>query len=394
MFNKQDFEEIRPYDNTEVNAAIGRIISSPLFDKILSYIFPLSEHPAIKQNISRLENSLEFQRQFVYGVVTEMLKRTTGGLTSSGFSRLEAGKPYTFVSNHRDIVLDAAILDKLLFDHGHETAEITFGSNLMTSDFIIDLGKINRMFVVNRGNNGRDIFRNSQLLSSYIRYTLTEKKVSVWIAQRNGRTKDGNDCTEPALLKMFNYSGNGSFRDSFNALNIIPVAVSYEFEPCCAFKIRETSITRQGLTYRKSPDEDLTSIITGLTQPKGRIHLAVSGDTRSIIDEADMERTTNEKLARLSLLIDREIQLCYRLWPNNYIAWDMRFGTDEYSLHYNNNDIDNFRSYMDEELSMLTGIDEDVKKSLFLKIYSNPVINRRKLKDTMNPERVSDCLRR
>lgn len=393
MFTKQDFEKIRPYNDSEVNAAIGRIISSPLFDKILSFLFPLSEHVKIKQNISRLERSVDFQRQFVYKVISEILNRTSAGLTSSGFSRLTAGTPYTFISNHRDIVLDAALLDILLFDHGHETAEITFGSNLMISDFIIDLGKVNRMFVVNRSCNGRDFFRNSQLLSSYIRYTITEKKVSVWIAQRNGRTKDGSDQTEPALLKMLNYSGKMDFRKSFEELNILPVAISYEYEPCCAFKIRELSHISQSGIYIKSREEDLNSILTGISQPKGRIHLSVINNSTSLISEADKKSTTNEKINCLASLIDRSIHLCYHLWPNNYIAFDMLYGTSDFTNMYEDSDIDKFRKYMDEELSMLPEIDADLKKFLFLKIYANPVVNRRKLENIMNPERISDCIR-
>ena len=252
MLNKQDFDEIRPYNDSEVNAALNRIIASPVFDKILSYTFPGSEHQKIKMELSKIGRSIDFQKFFVHDVITSILRQTSVGFSSEGFGKLLPGVAYTFVSNHRDIVLDAAILDVLLVDHGHETAEITFGSNLMTSDFIIDLGKSNRMFIVNRGNNGKDLFRNLQLLSAYIRYTISEKKVSVWIAQRNGRTKDGNDLTEPGLLKMFNITGSKNFLESFRELNILPVSMYHKYKSnspsvrfvFCAIFLRIFSISK------------------------------------------------------------------------------------------------------------------------------------------------------
>ncbi|NJK84600.1 MAG: hypothetical protein HC906_00035 [Bacteroidales bacterium] len=187
----------------------------------------------------------------MHPLIKSIADRTSQGISFSGFEGLERGKPYLFVSNHRDIVLDSAILQALLVDNGLDTSEITFGSNLMTDNFVIDLGKVNRMYKVDRGTNKKQLLENSKKLSAYIRYSITKKKVSSWIAQRNGRTKDGNDRTETGLLKMFKMSGSKDFIESFGELNIVPMSVSYEYEPCCRFKVNELYISRNQTYVKK-----------------------------------------------------------------------------------------------------------------------------------------------
>jgi hypothetical protein len=296
------------------------------------------------------------------------------GLTFSGFENLVPGTPYLFVANHRDIVLDSAMLQVLLLDNGHLTSEITFGSNLMTNQFIIDFGKVNRMFVVNRGGNKMELFRNSQLLSAYIRYTISQKRTSAWIAQRNGRTKDGNDKTESGLLKMFNFSGTCDFNESFRELNIVPLAVSYEYEPCCALKVKELSAVAKGIAYQKEPQEDLMSIITGITQPKGRIHLAVCTPINKLLPQIEEIPVYNDKISKLASLIDTEVYKNYRSWPANYIAFDMLNNTQVYSQLYTSTEKEEFTSYLQKELSIFKG-EITLQKNLLLKIYANPVVN-------------------
>lgn len=239
MFNEADFEDLRPYHDNEINPALKRIISEPLFDKILDFLFPGQDKNKIRQGLAETYTAHDFQLHFMHPLVSSIVNKTSAGLTFDGFEQLTPGTPYLFVANHRDIVLDSAMLQVLLLDNGHLTSEITFGSNLMINQFIIDLGKVNRMFKVIRGGNKMELLRNSRQLSAYIRYTITRKKVSAWIAQRSGRTKDGNDKTEPGLLKMFNMSAGKDFHHAFAELNIVPLVVSYEHEPCCALKIKE-----------------------------------------------------------------------------------------------------------------------------------------------------------
>ena len=310
----------------------------------------------------------------MHPLVNSIVKKTSQGLTTSGFEDLKTGTPYLFVGNHRDIVLDSAILQVILLDYGHETSEITFGSNLMTNQFIIDLGKVNRMFKVNRGGNRMELFRNSQILSSYIRYTLTQKKTSAWIAQRSGRTKDGSDKTETGLLKMFNISGSKDFISSFSELNIVPLSISYELEPCCAFKVRETASAANGIPYQKEPYEDLRSIITGITQPKGRIHLAACTPVNQLIQATEECQGVNEKINRLAALMDSTIYSNFKLWPTNYIAFDLLNQGQRFSHMYSREEMEKFTAYADQELSIFSG-DTALQRELLLKIYANPVIN-------------------
>jgi hypothetical protein len=244
----------------------------------------------------------------------------------------------------------------------------------MTNQFIIDLGKVNRMFKVYRSGNRMELFRNSQILSAYIRYTITQKRTSAWIAQRNGRTKDGNDKTESGLLKMFNISGTCNFRESFEELNIVPLAVSYEYEPCCAFKIKELLAAAKGIPYQKGPQEDLMSIITGITQQKGCIHLAAGTPVNQLIPQTDGLQNINDKINKLAALIDSSIYDHFRLWPANYISFDMLSHGKKFARHYSAIEVEEFKSHMEKELSIFTG-DTTLHKDLLLKIYANPVIN-------------------
>jgi hypothetical protein len=374
MHEEQDFEDIRPYYDEEINPALKRIINVPEFSKILDFLFPGKDKDRIINDLSEIYTALDFQKRFMHPLVNSIVHKTSKGLTTSGFDQLNPGTPYLFVSNHRDIVLDSAMLQVVLLDFGHETSEITFGSNLMINQFIIDLGKVNRMFKVYRGGNRMELFRNSQILSAYLRYTITQKRTSAWIAQRNGRTKDGNDKTETGLLKMFNISSSRDFRASFEELNIVPLAVSYEFEPCCAFKVRELVAAAKGIPYQKEPKEDFISILTGITQQKGRIHLAACTPVNQLIPETDSLQNVNDKINKLAVLIDSAIYHHFRLWPANYIACDLLNHDRKFIRQYSPAEMEEFTAYMNKELSIFAG-DITLHKELLLKIYATPVIN-------------------
>jgi len=369
-----EFDDIRPYYDPEINAALNRIVEVPEFRKILDFLFPGKDSDQIIDGLRQIHSALEFQKQFMHPLVCSIVDKTSDGLTTSGFEYLTTGTPFLFVANHRDIVLDSAILQVKLLDFGHETSEITFGSNLMTNPFIIDLGKVNRMFKVYRGGNRMELFRNSRILSAYIRHTITEKKTSAWIAQRNGRTKDGLDRTETGLLKMFNISGSNDFYSSFRDLNIVPLSISYEFEPCCAYKIREVSSLIHGIPYQKEPKEDLVSIITGITQHKGHIHLAACTSVNDLLQQIDESLNINDKITKLASLIDSTIYDNYRLWPANFIAYDLLTDSDRFSNRYSPDELNQFLSYMEMELSIFTG-ERNTERHLLLKMYANPVLN-------------------
>jgi hypothetical protein len=373
MIRKLDFEDIRPYYDNEINPALKRIIADPAFDKILDFLFANQDKNQIKQKLADTYAIDDFQLSFMHPLVHSILHKTSRGLSCDGFEQLIPGTPCLFLSNHRDIVLDSAIFQLLLADYGHPTSEITYGNNLLFSQLATDLGKVNRMLKVIRGGNKMELFRNSLRLSTYIRYSIRDKKASIWIAQRPGRTKDGSDKTETGLLKMFNMSAGDDFYDAFHELNIVPVAISYEYEPCCALKIKELMLTREG-TYHKKPNEDLISIIRGIMQPKGRIHLSIGKPVNQFLELADQEDTLNKKIIQLTNLIDAEIYSHYKCWSNNYIAYDLLSDTREYEAFYTKDEEKIFLEYRENEVKELS-CDINAARELFLKMYANPVIN-------------------
>jgi hypothetical protein len=374
MISEKDFEDIRPYHDEEINPALQRFVAFPEFFKILEFFFPGRNKEEIVTGLKNIHTARDFQIFFMHPLVYSVVNKTSAGLSYSGFENIVPGKPYLFVSNHRDIVLDSAILQILLVDNKHETSEITFGNNLLASPFIVDFGKINRMFIVYRSGNRMELFRNSQLLSAYIRHTLTKKKNSVWIAQRNGRTKDGSDRTETGLLKMFNISGACDLDESMSELNIVPLSISYEYEPCCALKVKETSTALKGQQYVKAPNEDVMSILSGITNFKGHIHLAVCKPVNTFLHESSEIASFNDRITRVAAGIDAEIFRNYRLWPGNYIAYDRLNGDRKNEQHYSPADEKAFSDYMEKELSS-QNLTEPLHREVFLKIYANPVKN-------------------
>lgn len=371
-FDKKDFENIQPYADTQIHSALGRIVEDPVFATIAKFVFPEKSLNETKELLASIYSASDFQVKFMHKAVRRVVETSSDGLSCQGFENIDPKKAYLFIANHRDIVLDSAILQALCVEHNVPTTEITFGNNLMSSPFIIDFGKVNKMFTVFRGGSKFEILNNSKILSAYIRYTIVEKNNSVWIAQRNGRTKDGNDKTEEALLKMLNMSGKKSLMENFSELNIIPLTISYEYEPCGTLKVLELYQSLDA-EYKKSAGEDLKSIITGFTQPKGKIHLCIG--SRIDVDSAiDVHKSNNENIKMLANIINDNIYKDYKLWKTNYISYDLLHGTSEYDKFYSGIDKNNFINFIDKEINELKW-DRSILKDIYLKIYSAPLEN-------------------
>ncbi len=366
-----EFEDIRPYYDNEINAALNRLTNYPQFKSVLKFLYPETEHVKIITLLNNIHTAADLQSKFMRKLVFDVVDKTSAGISVSGIENLSPDIPYLFIANHRDIILDSAILQAVLNKNNFPTTEITFGSNLMSFPLIVDFGKANRMFKVNRGGSPREILSNSKILSAYIRHTIIEKKASVWIAQRNGRTKNGDDKTEIALLKMLNMSGTKSINNNYSELNIVPVTISYEIEPCCAEKLNEMYIS-SFKKYEKKPGEDISSILKGLTQYKGKIHLAF--DKVVNINEL-VSHNANEKAKELCLLIDAVIYKNFKLWPVNYIAFDLIKENNEYSDKYSNKEKLDFIEYKNKVISKIEGDKVEIEK-IFLNLYANPVVNR------------------
>ena len=374
------FDDIRPYNDSEVHPALERIVANPLFSNVAQYLFPGQDENMFRQLLLSCNSKEDFQVKVMSQIVAKILQGTAKELTFSGLEHFNGGKKHLIVSNHRDIVLDSAIIQLILHQHGVETTEIAVGDNLITSSFIEDITRSNKMIKVIRSSNPREVYTTSKVLSEYIRYNVANQKSSVWIAQRNGRTKDGIDVTEQGLLKMFDMSGSGDFVKDFAELSILPTSISYEFEPCDIQKAVEMYVSRRQ-KYVKAEGEDLKSILTGIMQPKGNIHIAFNEPVslEEIQDASQLDK--NEKFKAICTAMDRRIVAEYKLWGNNYIAYDMLNATNEYASMYTAEQKAAFEGYMAVQLSSvkLPDIDMVELKEIFLSIYANPVVGKKNL---------------
>ena len=368
------WDDIRPFRDDEIPAAMQRIATDPDFPKVMSYIYEGQDVEAKIKAFSNFKTVSQFQIDFMFDAINAIIRKTTTGFTYDGLEHLEKGKGYLFVSNHRDILLDAALLQIALYNCGLDCSEITFGDNLMQPGIVSDFGKSNRMFKVVRRGTTKDFFKTSLHLSSYIRYVLNERNTSVWIAQRNGRTKDGDDKTEAAVLKMFALSGDRNIGTNFSALNIVPMAISYEWETCITQKVRELYLS-QDHPYIKEKDEDFRSIMEGILSPKGKVHIQICEPitAEELLNAGSMDR--NEALAYIASVIDNRIYSGYKIFNTNYIAFDMLYNTFKFTDKYTKEEYKHFADVMHATLSRWKEILLPLM-NLYLKVYSNPVVNK------------------
>lgn len=369
---EHDFDAIRPYFDHEIPLALERIVSDPMFQQLMNYLFPKEVHEELKLKLLESNTTNEFQKYFMTPVIKSILKKTSVGLEACGIENLDHKKGYIYIANHRDIILDSAILGISLVEHGVETSHITWGNNLMISPFIVDVGKANRMITVFRDGSPKEMLKNSQRLSAYIRHLIVDKNKSVWIAQRKGRSKDGFDLTDDSVLKMLSLSGPDDVIDSLRELNIVPVTISYEWEPCDRMKVREMYISQNGNGYVKDKNEDLFSIIGGVVSEKGRIHLEVGSPINNLLETLDTNRRPNEIIHDISGILDKIIHANYKLWPSNYLAYDLLENTKIFEKKYNQQVKDKLNERMLKTFETVNG-DFDKAREMFLKLYANPV---------------------
>lgn len=376
-------EDIRPYDDEQAVAALHRVADEPVIARISAYLFPDREPGALAALLRDIRGVDDFQRRVMSAAVGAILQRTTDGLTISGEENmhlLENGR-FVLLANHRDIVLDSAILEYVLERNGIRCTEIAAGNNLITLPFVRDLMRSNRMVTVIRDSSSHDRFRISMEFSQYIRNLVTSADGnSLWLAHRGGRAKNGEDLTEPGLLKMLDISGQGSFEDNFAALPIMPVCISYEYEPCGMLKARETVLTRRDGGYHKAPMEDMQSVVTGIVQPKGRVHLAFGKpiSREEIAAAAACER--NERYRHLASTIDSHLLDLYHVWPTAEAAYCLLEGVSD-------NDTAAFEAYIDGEAARapmaleggpeLSEDDIAAIRRAMLELYAAPILRRR-----------------
>ncbi|MGP1447788.1 MAG: 1-acyl-sn-glycerol-3-phosphate acyltransferase [Candidatus Limimorpha sp.] len=366
------FDDIRPYTDTEIPAAMQRLAQhEELFQQIADFFGPGFEARNFRKTLCAIDSVKAFQWNVMKNISCGLIKKTISDFTCSGFENIDREKPYLFVSNHRDIVLDAMLLQYSLVVNGFDTCQICFGSNLIFSPLFNDIGKSNKMFQVERGGNRLDYYHNLAHLSDYMRYVITQRKEPVWIAQRSGRTKNGIDATDPAIIKMFAMSSGEDPVTALSALNIVPVSVSYEWESCDRLKALELYALREG-KYEKKPGEDLNSIITGIRQQKGHVHFHICQPISEEELKAFSTMPSNAFFHKVAALMDERINSAFALTQNNYIAHDLLSASANHCSKYTAEQKEAFLRHL-AWVDDCENMDREVLRNIFLGIYANPV---------------------
>ncbi len=371
MTDIHEFDDIRPFLPEELPAAYDRLLSDPRFKAVLSLIYKDIPFERMEALIRSCKTSLEFQKACIYPAIKNLLSKNCDGLTAD-FSNLEHNG-YTFVSNHRDIVLDSALLDYVIVDKGLDTVEIAIGDNLLVYPWIKDLVRVNRSFIVQRALTMRQMLLASAKMSKYMHYVISEKQGNIWIAQREGRAKDSNDRTQDSVLKMMALGGGHDAIASLKSLNIVPLAISYEYDPCDYLKAEEFQNKRDIPDFKKSQQDDLDNMKTGIFGYKGHIHYHAAPCINDWLDTLDPDMGKAELFPLVAAHIDEEIHKHYRLYPSNYVAAGMD-ASDE--------DKAKFKAYIDHQLAQvkMEKPDYDFLREKMRVMYANPAINQMKAK--------------
>lgn len=377
MHTPKEFDDIRPFEPEELPEVYNRLLDNQQFQRVLSYFYPDVPLEKIGARMRACTTNLDFQKVFGYEFVTFVLNRAAKSWDMD-HSAISPEHNYTFMSNHRDIVLDSAILSKLLIDVGFKTTcEIAIGDNLLSLPWVKDLVRVNKSFIVKRSASFREMLTSSKTLSKYMHFAIQEKKENIWIAQREGRAKDSDDRTSESILKMMSMGGEGSIIERLTQLHIVPMTISYEYDPCDYLKAAEFQLKRDNPDWKKEPQDDIISMQTGIMGYKGHIHYHCSPCIDEYLQTLDSEMPKNELYATIVRHIDREIHRHYRLFPNNYIAHDLLTGKDEQTTHYQPADKVIFERYLAEQLDKITVPQPDIAflRERILTMYANPLRN-------------------
>ena len=371
------YDHIRPYHDNEVNQALKAIGSHPMVKSMLKFIYPQANEEYIEEQLANCNSIRDFQTSIITRGIQNVLSRSSHGLTTSGFDKLEKDTAYFYISNHRDILLDTCLINISLFYNDLIMTASAIGDNLVKKSFLMELARLNRNFLVQRDLGPREMLKSSKLMSEYMSEKVLVDNRSIWIAHREGRTKDGNDLTQQGVLKMIALGrGETPIFDYFKKIKIVPIAISYEFDPTDMYKMPELMAKHYEEEYIKSSNEDFNSILKGLTGQKKRIHISAGEVLDLELDEiANSQEPANKQFQKLASVIDDKIHYYYKLWPTNYIAYDMLFKTDKYIANYSDKEKRQFERRVERRVDM----SDNVALQSFLSMYANPVFNKEKL---------------
>ena len=371
------YDDIRPFDPEELPAAFERLLSDAQFQQVLGYLYPGVPLEAVKTKMMACKTNLEFQLAFCYGFLKDLMAKASKGFDMN-VEAVDVTKRYTFVSNHRDIVLDSALLDVLLYDAGfNTTCEIAIGDNLLSLPWVKDLVRLNKSFIVQRSLSPREFLMASKKMAEYMHYVVGEKNDNIWIAQREGRAKDSNDRTQPSILKMMAMGGEGSPVDRLRQLHIVPLAISYEYDPCDFLKAAEFQLRRDVPGWKKTALDDVNSMRTGIMGYKGGVHYHCAPCIDGFLDNLSPDIPKTKVFDVIAEHIDKEIFRNYRMYPSNYIALDMLEGNEAHAGRYTADDKAAFEKYLQGQIARIDipNKDEAFLRERMLTMYANPARN-------------------
>lgn len=377
-----EFKDIAPFDDCDFQKRMSQLVKEPGFEHAIKYVMPDVNYQKFAENLLAIRTKAEFQSKIMSQFLDMLAAKTTTGLSISGIENLQVDKRYTFITNHRDIVLDASFLNVLLLRNNIPTTEVAIGNNLLIFDWISDLVKLNKSFIVKRDLKMLKALEAAKQLSGYIHHAINEKYESVWIAQREGRSKDSNDLTQESLIKMMALAGGGSMVENLKQINLVPVSISYEYDPNDYLKAREFLMKRNNPEFKKSQRDDLFSMETGILQPKGHVHFSVGNVINSSLEEIETERDKTIVVKHVCKTIDDSIHQGYRIYPINYIALDKLENTQQFTEYYTDEDVESFEKYIKSQLAKVDDIpnlnDEDMQymHEMMLSMYANPLRNK------------------
>lgn len=373
----QEFDTIRPWEPEDLPEVFDRLLANDQFKQVLAYLYPQVPLEMIAQKLKACKTNLDFQLAFAYDFVHGILKKATTGCEMD-CSSLDNTRNYTFISNHRDIVLDSAILDVMLIENKFKTTcEIAIGDNLLSLPWVKDLVRVNKAFIVERALSMRQMLMSSKRLSDYMHFAIKEKNENIWIAQREGRAKDSNDRTQKSILQMMSMGGEGSIIERLKQLHLVPLSISYEYDPCDFLKAKEFQQKRDYAEWKKGPTDDLVSMQTGIFGYKGHVHYHAAPCLDEYLDSLDPDMPKQDIYNKVAAYIDQQIHRNYRLYPGNYVALDMLEETEAYTDQYTAEDKAKFEKYIQGQLAKidLPNKDETYLKERLLTMYANPVRN-------------------
>ena len=373
-----NFDEIRCYSNDQIPAALERLSNEKPFMKVLSTIYPLMPKEVLKQRLNSFTTNFDFQKNMVYPFLQYIEANLTKGIDLKGIEHINKQNPYLYISNHRDIILDSALLCAKLIQNDMDTVEIAIGDNLLVFPWIEDLVRVNKSFIVKRGLSARQVLESSQLLSAYITHTIQDKNQSIWLAQREGRAKDANDRTQESLLKMLNMGGKSTIAENLSSLNICPLSISYEYDPCDFLKAKEFQQKRDNPDFKKAPQDDLLNMQTGVMGYKGKVVYTMNACINDdILNLGNAISNKNELYTAIAQLIDKHIYLGYTIFNVNKIAFDILDGAGRFEKEYTLIEKLDFEKYLEMQIEKIKieNRDDDFLMRKMLEMYANPLVN-------------------